>query len=692
MKTRISSIALALMLLAGLGGQVAAQACSPADMPYETYTYSLENKPLIVPAAYSCTRIVEASELGLDGFKDLSDLFYDGQYLYLCDSGNNRVVVMDTDMALQEVIGTFDYQGESQSFQSPTGVYVNDEAIYIADSLNSRIVVFDRETREALRILDRPAINLLAEDYTYTPLKITVDAADRIYVIAGGINRGLIELDEDGAFSTFLGAPAVAPDFLGLLWRQFATREQIARLDKFVPTEYDAVSIDENGFLYAVSKSSENDPFVKLNLQGTDVLQFEDSFGDEDYRDAAGTVSKPYFVDMAVSGQGNYYLLDSLQGKIYVYTAQGQLLYAFGSNSAQKGSFYSASAIQLADDRLFVIDSSKGTISIFQATAFGKTVEDAVYANDQGEYDKTRVLWQDVLARCSHYPMAIIGLSKIAIQDGGYRGAMQQLKAIHATKDYGEAFDRWRDDFLRRQMALVFLAVLLLASALVLVPRLLRRTALAGRVGRTKIFKEYKYGTYSMTHPFDGFWDIKRERRGSMPAALLLLGLFSLCYGIRAQFSGYLATGTDSTEINAIYECLMILLPLMLWVVANWCFTTLMDGDGSLKDIFIFTCYALKPYILFSIPMFFLSHMLTAEEMIFYQVLNSICFLWMFLLLFIGMMMTHDYTLAKAVLTLLCTLVGICLILFIGLLFLNIVQDVMKFFMDIYSEVSFRAY
>lgn len=692
MRIKIFTAALALMLMAGLNGGVAAEVSSPVDMSYETYTYSLENKPLLVPAAYSCIRIVEAPEMGLADFKDLSDLFYDGQYLYLCDSGNNRVLIMDTDMTLQAVIDTFDYLGEPQTFQSPAGVYVSDGSIYIADSLNSRIVVFDRETRIVARILNRPEISLLSGDYTYTPLKITVDAANRIYVIANGINRGLIELDEDGVFSTFLGAPAVSPDIFGLLWRRFASKEQVARLDKFVPTEYDAVSIDENGFIYAVSKSSENDPFVKLNLQGTDVLQFADSFGDEDYRDSIGTVSKPYFVDMAVSDQGNYYLLDSLQGKIYVYTSEGKLLYAFGTNSSQKGSFYSASAIQLADDRLFVIDSSKGTISIFQATAFGKTVEGAVYANDQGEYEKTRVLWQDVLTKCSHYPMAIIGLSTLKIQDGSYQEAMQQLKAIHATKEYGEAFDKWRDDFLRRQMSLVFLAVILLAAAILLVPRLMRRTALAERVGAAKIYKEYKYGTYTMTHPFDGFWDIKRERRGSMPAALIILGLFSLCYGIRAQFSGYLVTGTASTEINAVYECLMILLPLMLWVVANWCFTTLMDGDGGLKDIFIFTCYALKPYIIFSIPMFFLSHMLTAEEMVFYQVLNSACFLWMFMLLFIGMMMTHDYTLSKAVLTLLCTLVGICLILFIGLLFLNIVQDVMKFFMDIYSEVSFRAY
>ena len=692
MRKKLYAIGLTLLLLVSFSGGAAAEMTPPIDMPYESYTYSLEGDPLVTPAPYVCQSTVQAHDLGLDNFKDLADIFYDGQFLYVCDSGNNRIVITDTSMQLQAVIDKFQYEGQEQSFQSPTGVFVNDEAIYIADSLNGRIVIFDRTTRQAIKIFGRPSINLLPEDYTYTPTKVTVDAANRIYVIAQGINRGIIELNENGEFSTFLGAPAVVPDLIGLIWRRFASKEQLARLDKFVPTEYDAVSMDENGFIYAVSKNSEGNPFVKLNLQGTDVLQYFYTFGDEDYKDSAGTSSTPYFVDMVVSEQNNYFLLDSQQGKIYTYTADGDMMYAFGTNGSQKGSFNSASAIELVGDRLFVVDSSKGTITIFQLTEFGKTVGEAIYANNQGNYEQAHSLWKSVLSECSHYPMAIIGLSNIEIKDGNYNEAMEQLKAIHASDTYADAFEKWRDNFLRNNLVAVILGIVLLAIVVIVLPRIIRRIPVAQKVRRTKLYKEYSYSTYTMLHPFDGFWDIKREKRGSLHGALILLGLFTVLYGVRAQFSGYLVTGTTSNKINSVYECLMILLPLFLWIVANWCFTSLMDGDGSIKDIFIFTCYALKPYIIFSIPLFVLSHLLTAEELVFYQVLNSISLIWTLLLLFIGMMMTHDYSLSKAVLTVLCTLVGICLILFIGLLFLNIVQDVVQFFMDIYSELSFRAY
>ena len=133
-------------------------------------------------------------------------------------------------------------------------------------------------------------------------------------------------------------------------------------------------------------------------------------------------------------------------------------------------------------------------------------------------------------------------------------------------------------------------------------------------------------------------------------------------------------------------------LPLLLYVVANWCFTTLMDGEGTLRDVFIAACYALKPYVLLSVPLLLLSHVLTAEEAVFYRFFNVVCWVWVIGLLFFGMLATHDYSLSRGVGALLCTVIGICLLLFIGLLFINVTQDVIGFVWDIYEEVSYRMY
>lgn len=100
-----------------------------------------------------------------------------------------------------------------------------------------------------------------------------------MYVVAEGINQGLIELNETGAFSTFLGAPSVTPDFFELIWRKFATKEQLAQLEKYVPTEYDAVTIDSDGFLFAVSKNAENTPIAKAEQPGKQRSAFPTKAG-----------------------------------------------------------------------------------------------------------------------------------------------------------------------------------------------------------------------------------------------------------------------------------------------------------------------------------------------------------------------------------------------------------------------------
>ena len=110
------------------------------------------------------------------------------------------------------------------------------------------------------------------------------------------------------------------------------------------------------------------------------------------------------------------------------------------------------------------------------------------------------------------------------------------------------------------------------------------------KIQNSDFYQKYKYSTYTSFHPFDGFWDIKRAGKGNMAVALTILGLFTVLYAIRAQFSGYIVTDTVSSEVNVLFECLTILLPLGFYVVSNWCFTTLMDGEGSLKDVFIAIC------------------------------------------------------------------------------------------------------
>ncbi len=201
--------------------------------------------------------------------------------------------------------------------------------------------------------------------------------------------------------------------------------------------------------------------------------------------------------------------------------------------------------------------------------------------------------------------------------------------------------------------------------------------------------RELKYGFHVIFHPFDGFWDLKRERRGSLAAALTFVIIVIMLTTFEKQTTGFLFNTVRLKDVNVVVDILTVTMLYVLWCVANSCLTSLMDGEGTMKDIFISVGYALLPMILIRLPMIALSKGLTIEEGTFYYVFNALSYIWTGILIFLGTMITHQYSFKKTVLTCICTVVGMGIIMFIGLLFFNVIQQMITFFTTIYKELRF---
>ncbi len=199
-----------------------------------------------------------------------------------------------------------------------------------------------------------------------------------------------------------------------------------------------------------------------------------------------------------------------------------------------------------------------------------------------------------------------------------------------------------------------------------------------------------KYGFYVITHPLDGFWGIRRENRGSLAAAFTFVALTILTLTIEKQNTGFLFNMNRLSELNVLVDIFTVLLVYVLWCVANWCTTSLMEGKGRMKDILIAIGYALLPIILIRLPMVLMSHMITADEGTFYYVLGTISYLWTGLLIFTGTMTIHQYSITKTIVTIAITVVAMGILMFIGLLFFNVIQQMLTFVMTIYRELRFR--
>ena len=201
-----------------------------------------------------------------------------------------------------------------------------------------------------------------------------------------------------------------------------------------------------------------------------------------------------------------------------------------------------------------------------------------------------------------------------------------------------------------------------------------------------------KYGFYVIFHPFDGFWDLVHEQRGSLLAAHTWLFLFLLTYVLRLMLTNFQFITAPIQYINVYEQCGSLLFPFLVLCLSNWALSTLFDGKGRFQDIYMAMCYALVPYVIIQLPLILVSNMISFDEAAYYQVLGSASIIWCVFLVFVGLMQVHDYTPGKTLIFLFFTIFGALVILFLILVFFSLLSDAIGFFVSLYREVAFRLY
>jgi hypothetical protein len=200
-----------------------------------------------------------------------------------------------------------------------------------------------------------------------------------------------------------------------------------------------------------------------------------------------------------------------------------------------------------------------------------------------------------------------------------------------------------------------------------------------------------KFPLHLIFHPIDAFWDLKSDNRGRLLVAFAALVLTIIMMILQKQYAGFLVNYIDPRTINSIIEIATVAIPFFLWCTANWAVTTLMEGEGKFREIVLATGYSLIPVILIYAPMIVISRFMVQEETAFYYLFNSIAFFWFVLLLFIGMMTVHQYTVIKTIITMVLTLIVMGIIVFLGALVFSMLQQLYEFGYNIYRELIFRT-
>lgn len=203
---------------------------------------------------------------------------------------------------------------------------------------------------------------------------------------------------------------------------------------------------------------------------------------------------------------------------------------------------------------------------------------------------------------------------------------------------------------------------------------------------KTKILVPLRF----FAHPIDLFNDIKYEKRGSLGVANLLLALYFLEEIINYFAVAYLFSNNEAQSFSVWPILLRTVVLVLLWCITNWAMSTLQDGKGTFKEIYLATCYALTPLVLFSMPLNLITNMMTLSESMFYSAISSALTLWSLILVFLGTMVVHQFTVRKTIGSVLLSLGMIVIIAFLVLLGFSISQQMTTFVETIITELLRR--
>lgn len=692
-----------------------------ASSAYQTYVYSVKGKALYSPDAYTAINSVGSDYMGLElPIENPGDMVTDeAGNVYIADTGNNRIVVLDRYYKVNFTIDEFSNdQGVPDRLTAPQGVFVSEpnekygKLIWVCDTGSNRIVVFD-ELGNFQRIVEEPESSLFDQDSVYKPVAIAVDSYNRLYVVSSTTYQGVIVMTDEGEFTGFIGAQAVQMSAWEIIWRRFQTKEQREASEQKVSTEFNNISINKNkGLVYVTTSTIEesavsgaitgkdkkgtNSPVKLLNANGTEIMRrngFWMPAGEVDFssRSTDEITGVSTIIDAAVGPEDTWSIIDEKRNRIYTYDFDGNLLFAFGDNGTMLGNLGSIEAIAYQGETMLILDKTNDNITVFQRTEYGDILLNAIAAEATQDFDLAISLWTDVLKRNSNFDSAYVGIGQAMYRNKDYSNSLTYFESAYDTDNWSNSYKELRKEW----MSTYFLLLLLLIVALIVgislffkwMAKINKRVATSGK--KRTFGQEIAYGFHIILHPFDGFWDLKHEKRGSVRGAIFFIVLAIATFYYQAIGQGYLLDPYSSLA-SVWAQIFGVLVPLFLFILANWCLTTLFEGEGSFKDIFIACSYSLLPIPLLVIPTTIYSNFCITTETDIIGFISSFAFIWLGLLVFFGTMVTHDYSMGKNVITVLGTIVGMVFIMFLAVLFTTLVGKIVGLITNIVDEIQYR--
>ena len=465
---RLFAALLTLLLLSGLILPTAA-----SDIPYKGYNYDEWNEPIPSKAGFLPGEVYYGDQektVTLNAPEDLC-VSEDGT-IYILDSGNGRVVVLDAAFKLIKTIDKFTNEdGSTHTLFNPTGIYVRNSKLYIADYDNKVVVVSDTDGKIKMMI-EKPESGTFPQESEFRPQKILCDSLGNIYVSVLGVYQGAAVFDKEGNFIDFFGSNTVQTSLslvMDRFWKSLLNNEQADQISNYVPVQFTGFDISKNDFLYTCTGSDGGlgSRLSRVNPNGDNLWSGMATTGDlkVGYYKIHGYPTS--FVDVAITEDKFLFALDSTKGRIFMYDAEGNMIFAFGGKGTQRGTFALLAGIDTWEEKVLVLDKGKSSITVFEPTLYGSTVKEALSLYNEGDYDGSKEIWEKVLIEDGNMFTAYVGIGKALFYSGKYQESIEYFRKGNDRENESRAFNEYRSELFRTAFPYAISGICILAVVIV---------------------------------------------------------------------------------------------------------------------------------------------------------------------------------------------------------------------------------
>lgn len=692
-----------------------------AETPYDTFSVNGFGKTFFTQPAYEPSKVLaqdiyikdENGERVYSPLNQPQDLFVaPNDDIYIADTGNNRIVHLDKEGQLIQIILV-----PESPLKQPSGVFVTaDEEVYIADTGNKRVVRLNQKGEMVQEFL-RPESEFIDESFVYEPTNMIVDSRGFVYVVSRGTFQGIIQFNPQAEFFGFYGTNITEVSLMDRVRNIFYTKEQLKRQVRLLPNPITNISMDDDGFIYTVSRDTSEEikklnirgenqwkefsygENINLNFLGRDKQKAPDSEGEEEKK--AGT----NITDVTVDENGIVTVADKDNSIVAQFNKNGEILFFWGarttSGTPQMGVTRSPVALDTnSKNEIFILDDSLNMVQVLKPTEFGDTVQQAFVLTQEGKYDESETYWNEIVRQNALFTPAYTGLARASSYAEDYKKAKKLYERAGDDQGYSDSFWQIRlqwfqSNFTYLANAFVLIGIASIAGNQVRNRRRKKeRDAGATRKKRVKkrkeikLLEQLKHAFYTLRHPIDGFDDIRFRNMGGYLSAFIILILVVSVVLVKIYLTSFTFQPVPIGSINITSILGIYTVVWVSWVLCHYLIGSIKHGQARFKDVFVGSAYALFPVFLLGLPLAFISNIMTLNEISIYGFFNTFMIIWSVALFFWMVQTLQNYSVGETIVSILLTLFSMIILWVLIFIILGLSSETIDFIVTLYREVT----